>query len=926
MELEPTRNRSVARWLLPLLLATVGGAVLRLLWLHAAPPALHFDEAVYGLMARMIGRGNLPIFFYTYTGREPLYMYLMAGIFRLLGSTDVTLRLTSALAGIATIPLMFLLGRELFSWRVGLLAAAVAAGNYWHLSMSRNAYPNILIPPIECLAMVFLWRAYRDRRWLAGVLGGAFVGLVLYTYLAARLFPITLALFFIYAFFVDRKRWLSRFWILALAVVAALVVFAPLAYHFYRNPGDFYQRASQVLVFETVTDPLAAAQLMGSNLLKNLLGLFWRGDPRWLFNLPGKPALPPALALFGLVGLVVALKQWRHPEFALLPIWILGMSLPAVLTADAMPQSQRISGITPALFTLVALGLDRAIELLRGRMGPQWKAVPAALVGFLLVLEGVHAGVTYFDVWARDPLNYYRFHGPYEYLARDAAPRLRAGDTVVVIAEHYQHPTSLFVAPEMRNAIWLVAHRTVVAPHRDQGEILFYWPRDPYREQPFVEQALRPLVEPVATLLDGSGGPAVWVYRLADHARPTDADAIATLGEIAVLGWEAPASAPRDEPLRLTVQWRVEARTTQPRNLSVHLVDEQGHRWSQHTELGFMPEQWTPGDVVWQQFEIPLPPGIPAGRYSLRFLVDDERPAPFPVLVDGQPSGFFVPLGNVELTGAGPHVAPPSEPSDAFGPALRLLDRSRFDGDQLEAPRILVQATWQTLADLVDDHQAQFELLDAAGEVVHSATLPLAYQYTTSDWVAGEVVLARYEIALPELPAGRYTLQLRVPGLDGLAQLGEVQSSGALRRFTVPPIQHRVDARVGQDLLLLGYDLAADAVAPGQAVALDLYWQAVSTPATNAKVFVHVVNAEGRIVAQEDRIPANWQRPTTGWSEGEVVVDSYAFALPGELPPGEYTVYVGMYDEATWERWPAWDSGGVAWPDGRVLVATLQVE
>ncbi len=928
MDTEYTETRSrPATWLWPLLAAMLGGAILRLLWLQAAPPALHFDEAVYGLMARMIGRGNWPIFFHTYTGREPLYMYAMAGVFRLLGSSGVTLRLTSALIGIATIPLVFLVCRELFSSRVGVLAAAVMAANYWHLSMSRNGYPNILIPPIECLAMTFLWRGYRDRRWGAAMLGGAFVGLVLYTYLAARLFPVTLVLFFLYVLIVDARRFFTRFWLLVLAAAAAVVVFAPLGYHFYRNPADFYERASQVLVFETTDDTLSAIRLMGGNLLQNLRGLFWQGDPRWLFNLPGKPALSPALALFALIGLAVTARHWRSPEYALLPIWVLGMCLPAVLTFDAMPQSQRISGIMPALFGLVALGLDRAIALLRGRMGARWVAIPAVLVGALLLLEGLLAGSVYFDVWAREPLNYYRFHGPYAALARHAAPHLQAGDTVVVVADHYQHPTALFESPAMRQALWLVADRTVVVPHRESGEVFYYWPRDPFRSQPFVEETLLPLVEPVATILDPQGDPAVAIYRMDGEALQelATAPALATLGEVEVVGWELPAEAPRDEPLQVTIRWRVRAETTEGRTFSVHLVDEQGHRWSQHTDLGFMPEQWRPGDLVLQQFSIPLPEGIPAGRYGLRFLVDDARPQPFAVLVEGQPAGFYLALGDVLLTQEGAHVAAAPIEGQDLGTALRLVECTRFTGQRLETPHLTVEATWQARERPGVDYAAQFDLIGADGQVAHSAMLPLAYQYATADWAPGEVVLARYEVELPELPEGSYRVVLTVPGLDGQVELGSVQSPGALRLYEAPPMQHSVGAQVGPDTLLLGYDLGEERPSPGSPWSLTLYWQALRTPGANAKVFVHLVDAEGRIAIQDDSVPAGWARPTSGWSAGEVVVDAHTMALPGDLAPGEYVVYVGLYDEVTWERWAVVDPAGSALPDGRMPLATIQV-
>ena len=125
---------------------------LRVVVLGRYPPGLHFDEAVYGLLARDILDGARPVFFSASTGREPLYMYLCAALFAAIGPTALAIRLTSAFAGTATVALTFALGRALFSRRAGLVAAGLVAVHYWHLTVSRNAYPNILIPPIEAAA------------------------------------------------------------------------------------------------------------------------------------------------------------------------------------------------------------------------------------------------------------------------------------------------------------------------------------------------------------------------------------------------------------------------------------------------------------------------------------------------------------------------------------------------------------------------------------------------------------------------------------------------------------------------------------------------------------------------------------------------------------------------------------------------------
>ena len=95
---------------------------------------------------------------------------------------------------------------------------------------------------------------------------------------------------------------------------------------------------------------------------------------------------------------------------------------------------------------------------------------------------------------------------------------------------------------------------------------------------------------------------------------------------------------------------------------------------------------------------------------------------------------------------------------------------------------------------------------------------------------------------------------------------------------------------------LLGFDLARTAVTPGGPLGLTLYWQPRIETATGYKVFVHVVDASGTIVAQADAVPGRGARPTTGWLPGEGIVDRYTIALPGSLPAGQYQVVTGLYD------------------------------
>ncbi|HUS15888.1 MAG TPA: hypothetical protein VM536_12860, partial [Chloroflexia bacterium] len=103
-------------------------------------------------------------------------------------------------------------------------------------------------------------------------------------------------------------------------------------------------------------------------------------------------------------------------------------------------------------------------------------------------------------------------------------------------------------------------------------------------------------------------------------------------------------------------------------------------------------------------------------------------------------------------------------------------------------------------------------------------------------------------------------------------------------------------------LQLIGYALGP--AAPGQALAVTLYWQALAAIPQDYTVFVHVFDAQGVPVAQQDGQPLDGRAPTSWWAPGEVFRDVHQVDLPADLPPGSYAVQVGLYYWATGERLP----------------------
>jgi hypothetical protein len=130
---------------------------------------------------------------------------------------------------------------------------------------------------------------------------------------------------------------------------------------------------------------------------------------------------------------------------------------------------------------------------------------------------------------------------------------------------------------------------------------------------------------------------------------------------------------------------------------------------------------------------------------------------------------------------------------------------------------------------------------------------------------------------------------------------------------------------MGPDIQLYAYQLDPESVSPRDTLDLTLYWRAVSVPERSYHVFVHLVDPKSEeIIAQSDKVPVDWLRPTNGWRSGEVLQDEHLLELLEELPAGDYHLYVGLYDPESAQRLPI-IFGDEQQPEDRLLLQTIRV-
>lgn len=118
-------------------------------------------------------------------------------------------------------------------------------------------------------------------------------------------------------------------------------------------------------------------------------------------------------------------------------------------------------------------------------------------------------------------------------------------------------------------------------------------------------------------------------------------------------------------------------------------------------------------------------------------------------------------------------------------------------------------------------------------------------------------------------------------------------------RYVTPadfPSPTESGAQFGDHITLTHYALSSRTIEAGGALQIQLHWTTDDTLTVRYKVFVQILNPDGTLAAQRDSEPGGGLLLTTQWQTDETVIDQHAIAIPAELPAGEYTVIVGLYD------------------------------
>jgi hypothetical protein len=146
---------------------------------------------------------------------------------------------------------------------------------------------------------------------------------------------------------------------------------------------------------------------------------------------------------------------------------------------------------------------------------------------------------------------------------------------------------------------------------------------------------------------------------------------------------------------------------------------------------------------------------------------------------------------------------------------------------------------------------------------------------------------------------------------------------------TVPPWPaHPVNADYGA-ATLVGFDLpGGTAVKPGTLLPVSLLWRhdgwSGDVPPFDYSVNVSLIDRNGVTVAQRAAQPVGTFAPMSLWVPGGYYRDNHALELPADLPPGDYELWVLIYNWSSRTNLPV-RNAPAGEPGDHVVITTVHV-
>jgi 4-amino-4-deoxy-L-arabinose transferase-like glycosyltransferase len=369
------------------------GAIIYTYRVTRNPAGFFVDESSIAYNAYTISQtgrdefGNSwPLYFRAFGDyKNPVYVYLLALLFKATGPSILTARLLCALAGLAAAALLGILAARISGRReVSIMVVLSALLTPWLFAISRVSMEVALYPLVLVLFLLAAQKASTKTTWTwLDVLGlVTTLALLTYTYSIGRLLAPLLALGLV--LFVTRARWLKLVFIWILYALSLIPVFI-----FQREHDDALTgRFKMISYLQPETSIFEVARTFLKHFVANLNPwyLLVTGDPNiyQVAHVAHTPALLLATFLLVLIGIWMIARDHRSdPWWRFVVFGLVASVIPASLTIDYFHMLR----LVPLLVFLILLTVP-ALEKIFSSDQRRWRKAVLAVIVFMILAQG----------------------------------------------------------------------------------------------------------------------------------------------------------------------------------------------------------------------------------------------------------------------------------------------------------------------------------------------------------------------------------------------------------------------------------------------------------------------------------------------------------------------------------------------------------
>ena len=284
------------------------------------------------------------------------------------------------------------------------------------------------------------------------------------------------------------------------------------------------------------------------------------------------------------------------------------------------------------------------------------------------------------------------------------------------------------------------------------------------------------------------------------------------------------------------------------------------------------------------------------------------------------------------------HVAAlPNSTGRIFGGEVKLLHATLVQRSIKPGEAVQVSLFWGATQSIPQSYRVLIEALDLNGDVIgRTRAIPFAGRFATQRWPVNQFFQDDYEIKInadAKRGAAAIKLSLMAPypeahlltidGSDDHAlEIGKIKIDASVETRRLVTARQLVTA--GRLITADGASLQMNGIAIfGGQIALDsvdvanslFTWRCVKQPDKDYTLFIHILDAQNKLIWQSDGQPLGGRYPTRLWDGADVIEDKRQINFQNAQ-----RVLIGWYDAQTGERLAALRPDGTRWQDDAVSI------